>query len=793
MVNRQKAIDCVDGELDSEGSDFNQELYEMLLAGFDLSEGHLACLLKRFQKRSLDSLRKKLQIRVKDSAYLYGVVDELGILDEGQVYINLPYQGGPQVGTFLVGRNPAYSPGDLRRLEAVNVPELSHLTNCIVFAGKGRYSEPSQMGGGDLDGDRYLIIKDANLVPDPEQIRSPKIKSDLPPGPSGPSTTQVEDDTSSSDDDESQSEYATPLSEDDDDAASSAYSSLSRMNRDAVKVFMNLRGSRLLCQMCLAWMRQVGKTEELANQAYCIGIVPLIEKVLDIAKTGENIELVKNQFYALKTLKRASSDSWKDPIKHLQSLVLDAPGNPQDDFQCDPDLILKGSALREEWDIYIAEGREFLKAFNKELSRAIANDKMIKENQSSKFIDAEDNETAADRVRRKYCESYFSVRHVLDDPRKLMLRASAWYCVGYENEKCAFSWLGLRWLNHIKALRSGIVPITVGTIQKSLIPVHHEETDDDTSYYTPATESMVEGANNDSDITMHMVSDDEGNDDQESFYSLSDNDGDVVSDIEEGLTPQVFRSPSPLGTESSRTSTIRSFRTCNTMPTASYYETAEDTDVEEELLPIPRSRLNGGRAPLIARHWSEKTLVDDVDIGPVEKDRLPPSPISRPGPPRRGIRRSFGLSLDNAEPAPPRPTSPHLSSPPPTPPPSRRRTEKSRATNVGPSSSGFQRTQRTSRATIDTSSPISSSRPPTPVSPRPNLDELPFILKSREPVASTYPHCSRTPGGRHTWKINANAFQRTYACNICGIKVKEKALKGLPSDGRRCEAFSVTG
>ncbi|KAK0221439.1 RNA dependent RNA polymerase-domain-containing protein [Armillaria fumosa] len=792
MVNRQKAIDCVDGGLDSEGSDFDQEckLYEMLLAGFDLSEGHLACLLKRFQKRSLDSLREKLQIRVKDSAYLYGVIDELGILDEGQVYINLPYQGGPQVGTFLVGRNPAYSSGDLRRLEAVNVPELSHLTNCIVFAGKGRYSEPSQMGGGDLDGDLYLILKDADLVPDPEQIRPPKMKSDLTPSGPGPSTTQVEDNTSSSDDDESQSEYTTPLSEDDDDASSSAYSSLSGMNREAVKVFMNLRGSRLLRQMSCAWKRQVGKTEELADQAYCVGLVPLIEKVLDIAKTGENIESVKNQFYALKTLKRASSDSWKDPIKHLQSLVPNAPGNPQDDFQCDPDLILKGSALCEEWDMYIAEGRESLKAFNKELSRAIASDKMSKENQSSRFIGAED--TAVERVRRKYHERYFSVRDVLDDPPRLMLRASAWYYVGYENEKCAFSWLGLRWLNHIKALRSGIVPITVGTIQNPLIPVYREETEDDTSYYAPA--SVVEDANNDSDITMHTASDDEGDDDDESFYSLSDNDGDVVSDTEEGLTPQVCRSPSPLGTESSRTSTTRSFRTCDTRSTASYYETAEDADVEEELPSIPRSRLNGGRAPFVARQWSEETLVDDVDVGPVEKDRLPPSPISRPGPPRRGIRRSFGLSLDNAEPAPPRPASPHLSSPPPTPPPSRRRAEKSRATNAGPSSSGPQRgTQRTSRATIDTSSPM-SSRPPTPVSPRPNPRRTtPHPEKPREPVASTYPQCSRTPRGRHTWKINANAFQRTYACSICGIKVKERALKGLPSDGRRWDAFSVTG
>ncbi|KAK0202178.1 RNA dependent RNA polymerase-domain-containing protein [Desarmillaria ectypa] len=420
MVNRQKAIDCVDGELDSEGNDFDQEckcLYEMLLAGFDLSEGHLACLLKQFQKRSLDALRMKLHIHVKDSAYLYGVVDELGILEEGHVYINLPYQGGPQVGTFLVGRNPAYSPGDLRRLEAVNVLELSHLTNCIVFAGKGRYSEPSQMSGGDLDGDRYLILKDADLIPDPEQIRPPKMKSD--PTPSN-------------------------------DASSRAYSDLSQMNRDAVKVFMNLRGNRLLGQMALAWMRQVGKTEELADQSYCTSLVPLVEKVLDIAKTGENIESVKKQFYALKALKSASgSDHWKDPIKQLQSLVPNPPGYSQDDFQYDPDLILEGIAPREEWNTYITEGRRSIKVFNQALSRAIAADRKNKDNGSSRSSNTEDNETGAEKVRRKYVELYFCMfKQIVSFVIRLTLRM---YYVGYENEKAAFSWLGLRWLNHIKA------------------------------------------------------------------------------------------------------------------------------------------------------------------------------------------------------------------------------------------------------------------------------------------------------------------------------------------------------
>ncbi|KAK0462013.1 uncharacterized protein EV420DRAFT_141017 [Desarmillaria tabescens] len=293
---------------------------------------------------------------------------------------------------------------------------------------------------------------------------------------------------------------------------------------------------------------------------------------------------------------------------------------------------------------------------------------------------------------------------------------------------------------------------------------------------------------------MLTASDDEGDEDDDSFYSLSDGDEDAVSDTEDDFTPQVCRSPSPLGTEASRTSTTGSFETCETRSNVSIYETAEDTDVEEELPSIPRSRLSGGRAPPVARQWSEETLVNDFDdVPPTDKDWHPPSPISRPGPPRRGIRPSFGLSLDDAELVPPRPVSPHLSSPPPTPPPTNRRAEKSRATDAEPSSSGPRySTRRASRPNVGTNSSV-PSRPPTPASPRPISQRItPHPEKPREPVASDYPMCSNPTSDRHAWKINANAFQRTYRCDNCPIKVKEKALKVLSNDGRRWEAAGVT-
>jgi len=61
----------------------------------------------------------------------------------------------------LVSRSPSYYPGDLRVLRVkclpVNNPIL-HLRNCILFSTKGVRPDPDKMGGGDLDGDKYLVM-----------------------------------------------------------------------------------------------------------------------------------------------------------------------------------------------------------------------------------------------------------------------------------------------------------------------------------------------------------------------------------------------------------------------------------------------------------------------------------------------------------------------------------------------------------------------------------------------------------------------------------------------------------
>ena len=65
----------------------------------------------------------------------------------------------------MLTRNPALHPGDARAVLAIDVPELRHLTNCVVFPQTGDRDLASMCSGGDLDGDDYLVIWDQDLIP----------------------------------------------------------------------------------------------------------------------------------------------------------------------------------------------------------------------------------------------------------------------------------------------------------------------------------------------------------------------------------------------------------------------------------------------------------------------------------------------------------------------------------------------------------------------------------------------------------------------------------------------------
>jgi hypothetical protein len=117
----------------------------------------------------LRTLKHKCRIPVDKGHHLHGIMDETGILKEGQVYCCILEDGIPIVRTgkdVIITRAPALHPGDVQLVEAVDVPRnspLKSLYNCICFSQKGARDLPSQLSGGDLDGDLYAIIWDPEV------------------------------------------------------------------------------------------------------------------------------------------------------------------------------------------------------------------------------------------------------------------------------------------------------------------------------------------------------------------------------------------------------------------------------------------------------------------------------------------------------------------------------------------------------------------------------------------------------------------------------------------------------
>ncbi|OAP58356.1 hypothetical protein AYL99_07446 [Fonsecaea erecta] len=114
---------------------------------------------------------QRTRILIPRSRLLFGVCDPYGLLKPGECFLRVTLEefGSPVTITgveVLVSRNPCLHPGDLRKLKAVNRPELSHLTDCVVFSTQGKRPAADLMSGGDLDGDTFFVCWDPELIPE---------------------------------------------------------------------------------------------------------------------------------------------------------------------------------------------------------------------------------------------------------------------------------------------------------------------------------------------------------------------------------------------------------------------------------------------------------------------------------------------------------------------------------------------------------------------------------------------------------------------------------------------------
>jgi hypothetical protein len=127
-------------------------------------DGFLRNVLEMAVLIELRLLKHKTRIPVPKGWHLHGIMDETGYLKEGQIYCVVLVEGVPRAITgknLIITRAPALHPGDVQLVEGVSPPAdspLMDLYNCIVFSQNGSRDLPSQLSGGDLDGDRYYLI-----------------------------------------------------------------------------------------------------------------------------------------------------------------------------------------------------------------------------------------------------------------------------------------------------------------------------------------------------------------------------------------------------------------------------------------------------------------------------------------------------------------------------------------------------------------------------------------------------------------------------------------------------------
>ncbi|KAI2011885.1 hypothetical protein LOZ39_004388 [Ophidiomyces ophidiicola] len=162
-----------------------------ILHGLDLRYDHdpfLRTVMQLAVFLKMRDLKYRARIRVPQAVTLYGIMDETGLLKEGEIFCTFLTEAGIREilvrDRILVTRAPALHPGDVQYAKAVDVPvhsPLRKLHNCVAFSQHGKRDLPSMLSGGDLDGDLYNIIYDERLFPPRthEPANYPKVEEKL--------------------------------------------------------------------------------------------------------------------------------------------------------------------------------------------------------------------------------------------------------------------------------------------------------------------------------------------------------------------------------------------------------------------------------------------------------------------------------------------------------------------------------------------------------------------------------------------------------------------------------------
>ncbi|KAK7977121.1 hypothetical protein PG988_004611 [Apiospora saccharicola] len=134
----------------------------------------LSSIVEAVVLREVRLLKHKARIPMEEGVTLFGICDETKFLEEDEVFVTFNKSDAVRANfmdldqqQMLVTRSPAMHPGDIQIVTNVIPPDghpLRSLQNCIVFSQKGKRDMPSQLSGGDLDGDIFSVIWDQGAI-----------------------------------------------------------------------------------------------------------------------------------------------------------------------------------------------------------------------------------------------------------------------------------------------------------------------------------------------------------------------------------------------------------------------------------------------------------------------------------------------------------------------------------------------------------------------------------------------------------------------------------------------------
>jgi RNA-dependent RNA polymerase len=140
VTEPQAAIEAI--ELMPMG-EITNSVKDLLLCGYQPAhEPYLSMLLQTFRASKLLELKTKSRIFIPHGRAMMGCLDETGTLKYGQVFVQASSRANDSqkivvTGKVVVAKNPCLHPGDVRVLQAVDVPSLHHMFDCVVFPQKG--------------------------------------------------------------------------------------------------------------------------------------------------------------------------------------------------------------------------------------------------------------------------------------------------------------------------------------------------------------------------------------------------------------------------------------------------------------------------------------------------------------------------------------------------------------------------------------------------------------------------------------------------------------------------------